>query len=227
VNAVVAAPADAVIGSNPEPANSPVLIPGATPPPPAPVYETLKYWVFGTEMPRVVLNEVFTEYNDPPSLVPPPFPYTVNINVWAELFCPMPAAGSATTDATDVNPVLLAVPPGAAPAQTPYAPYRITIADTVTAANGGPLLPRPIAVVSPALWDNDNVLGTPDQVRNQTDDPNNPAGTLAFLGTYYTATLGQGTLTAVGPGPGPAPVAIRPQNFVIVGPGPNANPNGA
>jgi hypothetical protein len=212
---------DAGIGSNPPPppppapgvpSNPPVLIP-ATATQPA-VYETLKYWVFGVEMPRVLLNEVFVEYNDPPTATSTP-PYPLNINVWAELFAPMPNTVSATVDQTDAAPVLLAVPQGAAPAQTPYAPYRIVIADTAAAATGGPLLPRPLA----AGFGNDNIIGTPDTLRRQTDDPTDPT-TTAFLGTYYTATLGQGTLTAG------AAAAMNPQTFLVVGPGANAKPAG-
>jgi hypothetical protein len=215
-NEPVTAPTDAIVGSNPTPATSPVLIP-ATPTAPA-VYETLKYWVFGTELPRVVLNEVFVEYNDPPAATATP-PYTVNVNVWAELLCTMPNAVSATVDQTDANAVLLGVP---APQKTqaPYAPYRIVIADTVPTGTGGPLVSRQLAAPLTGFG-NDNVLGTPDAIRHQTDDPADPT-TTAFLGAYYTATLGQGTLTA-----GAAPViSIAPQTFLVVGPGANAKPAG-
>src|SRR5262249_50750885 len=149
-----------VIGSNPTPATSPVLIP-ATATTPA-VYETLKYWVFGTELPRVVLNEVFVEYNDPPGATATP-PYTVNVNVWAELMCTMPNVVSATVDPTDANAVLLGVP---APQKTqaPYAPYRIVIADTVPNGTGGPLVSRQLAAPLTGFG-NDNVLGTPDAIR--------------------------------------------------------------
>jgi hypothetical protein len=214
-NEQVPAPTDALIGSNPTVnPNSPVLVQG----PPTTVYETLKYWVFGVEMPRVVLNEVFTEENDPPK-PGQTAPYNFNINVWAELFCPMPNAVSGTVDVTDPNAVLLAVPMQQA-GQVTYAPYRVTLANTVTAA-GGPLAPRPLPTPPPA-YDNDNVLGTPDQVRHQTDDLVADPTTVAFTGAYYTATNGSGNLTA-----GAGTATIKPQTFVVVGPGVNAKPGGA
>src|SRR5262249_50281413 len=61
----------------PDTPNPPMLLPAATPP----VGELLRYWVFGVEMPRVVLNEVFAEYN---FKGPPPTANPVPINVWAE-----------------------------------------------------------------------------------------------------------------------------------------------
>src|SRR5262249_5603101 len=141
-----------------------------------PVNETLKYWVFGVEMPRVVINEVFAEYNyqGGVTMTPPAIP----VHVWAELFCPMPGgpATGTTYDSTDNLNVPLAVGPGflGAAAQPVYAPYRVMLTDTQTAP-GGPLLPRPSSLVAPvptAPFLNDNVLGTPDQTRHYygTDD---------------------------------------------------------
>src|SRR5207244_6108736 len=130
----------------PAPANPPVLVPAqplAIPPVPA-VNETLRYWVFGVEMPRVMINEVFAEYNyqAPLTMTPPPIP----VHVWTELFCPMPAAPAAGTvptyDTTDNTPVQLVVPPTPTTTQTNIAPYRVMLANTQAAA-GGPLLPRP------------------------------------------------------------------------------------
>src|SRR5262249_21710756 len=57
--------------------------------------ELPKYWVFGTELPHVVLSEALAEYQDPAPPPPgmPPAPTTVR--VWVELHNPfeVPPAG--------------------------------------------------------------------------------------------------------------------------------------
>jgi hypothetical protein len=220
---------DGYAQSNPNPTiggtdtpNPPMLLPGATP---QPVGETLKYWVFGTELPRVLVNEVFAEYN---FAGPAPSTNPVPVKVWAELFCPMPTPNpNGTYEPSDNGNVMLVVPQGATTGPT-FAPYRVMLASTCQAA-GGPLLPRPSGLGAPlSAWDNDNVLGTPNQTRQGygTDDPNTPA-TVAFTGNpgkYFTSVNGQATLTSNN-----GTIAITPYNpnapqtsFVVVGPGDNS-----
>ncbi len=179
----------------------------------------LRYWVFGVEMPRIVINEVFTEYNNPPTPGQQP-PYTIPVNVWAELFCTMPQAlNNPALDSTDINPIPLLVAPQLN-TQSAYAPYRVVITNTNSALNGGPLFPRPLGGGS---FDNDNVLGTPDQIRGQTDDVATNPNWIAFTGNYYIATNGQGNLTAAGP----VNSGILPaQSFLVIGPGKNADGTG-
>jgi hypothetical protein len=214
-------PADAVSGNNAPPtetppANPPVLVP-ATKTTPA-VNETLKYWVFGVEMPRVILNEVFGEYNVNTAIAGT-YPNTP-VNTWVELFCPMtaPVAGS-TWDPSDNQAVALALPATKTSMNTAtIAPYRVMLGNNQTAL-GGPLMPRPSNLTSPpfSAWLNDNILGTPDQIRqgNGTDDT-----TPAFTGTYYTVTTNKAGTKSLTPGAGL--VSMNPQTFMVVGPGNNA-----
>jgi hypothetical protein len=130
--------------------------------------ELPRYWVFGTELPRVVLNEVLTEYQLPrPRRGRAVFP----VRVWAELFNPLPAGPlPPAAQQQDALPVPFFVPAdGPLPG---YAPYKIILANTNTNA-GGPLLPRP--------GSNDNVLGIPDITRAATDDADF-AGQVAAVG---------------------------------------------
>jgi hypothetical protein len=117
--------------------------------------ELPRYRVFGTELPRVVVNEVLTEYQ-----LPTGKSNTFAVRVWVELFNPLPAGplppGVLPEDA---QPVSLRV--AAAGGQPGYSPYQVVLANTNTTP-GGPLLPRP--------GNNDNVLGAPDIVRAGTSD---------------------------------------------------------
>jgi hypothetical protein len=113
------------------------------------------YWVFGTELPRVLLNEVLAEYPKPASL-----PATnVPVNVFVELYNPIPATPGVNTDPIlDPNPVLLYNTTGG------YSPYQVVIADNALNVGGGPNLPG-LAVTGTAMPNNnDLVLGTPDLV---------------------------------------------------------------
>ncbi|HTU89868.1 MAG TPA: hypothetical protein VMF69_07215 [Gemmataceae bacterium] len=90
------------------------------------------YWVFGTELPKVVLNEVLAEaQNSTPTQADPNNPDYVN--VWLELFNTMPDpvnVANPTTSHTQPQdgyrvPLYITNPNGAS-----YSPYRITIAQT-------------------------------------------------------------------------------------------------
>jgi uncharacterized protein (TIGR03118 family) len=118
--------------------------------------ELPRYWVFGTELPRVIVNEVLTEYQLPPGGAPG----RIDLKVWVELFNPLPPGPPpAGAQPLDAAPTALYVAgddrhPG-------YAPYQVVIANT-NASAAGPLLPR--------SGSNGNVLGTPDLVRAATSD---------------------------------------------------------
>jgi hypothetical protein len=112
--------------------------------------ELPRYWVFGTELPRVVLNEVLAEFQEQG----PGAPYYNR--VWVELHNPLPVSPSGQNlQRQDGSPVALHVnPPSSGSSYSTsgdaraYAPYRVVLANRLAA--------RP---------DNDNVLGKPDQVR--------------------------------------------------------------
>ncbi|HEY7329540.1 MAG TPA: hypothetical protein VH592_18015 [Gemmataceae bacterium] len=116
--------------------------------------ELPRYWVFGTELPRIVLNEVLAEYQLPAQSAPG----LVTIKVCAELFNPLPAGPlSSSIQPLDALPIPLYVAgAGAVPG---YAPYQLVLADTNTNP-GGPLLSQSSG--------NSNVLGTPDVVQAVT-----------------------------------------------------------
>ncbi len=165
--------------------------------------ELLKYWVFGTELPRVVLNEVLVEYNS----TNPAF----NVRVWAELFNPLPSNVPATAQSLDSQAIPLYVPPaGPLPG---IAPYRIVIAPTNPnfGSPGYPLLPRP-TVLPPSPGYNDNILGTPAQPKHvETTDGSVP--NTDFAGTPGLVLNSSGA---------PVSMSIPPQGFFLVGP-PNKN----
>src|SRR5262249_23643212 len=126
--------------------------------------ELPRYWVLGTELPRVVLNEVLTEYQLPP----PGKAGAFAVRVWVELFNALPAGPfPAAVQPEDSQPVPFSVAAGNGPG---YSPYRVILANTNTNP-GGPLLPRPST--------NDNVLGAPDVVQASTTDADfvGPVGT--------------------------------------------------
>jgi hypothetical protein len=117
------------------------------------------YWVFGTELPRVVLNEALAEYQKPQAGQP------TDVKVWVELMNtmaqpPTPAgypAGS-TVHATDGLPIPLTVVGRTAT----YAPYRVVLGNRSKAA----LPPDPDRLaVRPNF---DNVLGAPERFFSPT-----------------------------------------------------------
>jgi hypothetical protein len=154
-------------------ANSYQVTPTTTtiPPFPAGNPDVPAYWVFGTELPRVVINEVLGEYTVTTDLLAAPTAVTgpLTVKLWVELFNPMPLSGTVTATANantgspnglqpqDALPVPLYVP-AAGGGTTAYNPYQIVIANNNIAAN------------SQGLWynaggTNNNVLGTPQHIR--------------------------------------------------------------
>jgi hypothetical protein len=111
-----------------------------------------RYWVFGTELPHVLVNEALAEYQASGGTA----------NVWVELCNPFAVpAGAANIQALDRLPVPLGIPPlaaGQASISTSgtaagYAAYQVVLANRV---GPGP--------------HNDNVLGQPDAILSQTED---------------------------------------------------------
>ena len=149
-----------------------------------------RYWVFGTELPPVVLNEVNTEYVVPTPLKPN-LPVEFDVKVWTELYCPFPVPltpNKATVQAQD-NQNTQGIPlyVAAASGQAAYSPYKVVLADNNTVANG------PLYV--PTVDSSGNAVGTPDQVRNEAifmlpTTPTVGGGTTATAipsGTYFLA----------------------------------------
>ena len=124
--------------------------------PPAPDPGLPKYWVFGTELPHVVVNEVLAEYQD----LPPPVAGGIGptaVRAWVELHNPfqVPAAGQ-PLHPQDGFPVTLRVaaePTSVIGKKQSYAPFQVVL------ATGLANRPR-----------NDNVLGTAATVRTATAD---------------------------------------------------------
>src|SRR5262249_10700921 len=116
------------------------------------------YWVFGTELPRVVVNEALAEghVNDPDEV------YRDQVRVFVELHNPFPRAVAPTAYQPDALPVPLRMAAG----PVAYTPYRVVV---------GVKSPVPWrttgAAIRPGVGD-DNVLGTPDRgvVRTATPD---------------------------------------------------------
>jgi hypothetical protein len=131
--------------------------------------ELPRYWVFGVELPHVVLNEVLAEYREPDQPMPGS---TYDVGVWLELHNPfqVPPAGQ-ELQPRDGLPVSLYVP-ALAPGQSAsasgndkgFAPYQVVVANR--------LRPRP----------GDNVLGKPDEVRGATTDADFTSGVFTVGG---------------------------------------------
>src|SRR5262249_10756376 len=99
--------------------------------------ESPRYWVFGTELPRVVLNEAMAEFQYQAPNGGPPIAGNFPVNVWAELLNTTPKG---STQARDSQPVPLTVPAGPVVGQQPYAPYQLVVA-TTNPGKTGPLQP--------------------------------------------------------------------------------------
>lgn len=148
----------------------------------------------GTELARIVLNEVLAEYQLPAK----PGPGLIAVNVWAELFNPLPAGPlPAGIQSLDAQPTPLYVS-GAAGAPG-YAPYQLVLVNTNTNP-GGPLLPR--------SSDNSNVLGTPDVTQSATTSADF-ANLVSTVGDPLT----------------PVPALLAPQGYFLLGP-PNPDARG-
>jgi hypothetical protein len=188
-----------------------------------PQNELLRYWVFGTELPKVVLNEALVEYASPAQL-PKQGTITVPVNVWVELFNTMPDPNAnpypTTVDQTDGNPIPFIIAPGVAPSQAnPILPYQVVLANTVAANTGGPLAARPLNPLQPnGPFNSDNVLGTYDTLRSMTDPPMTRPPTPGAPG--FTNAMQQWNGTALVKAGNGIP-ALAPQKFMLIGPSTN------
>jgi hypothetical protein len=163
------------------------------------------YWVFGTELPKVVLNEVLAEATNPS-----PAAGTGPVLVWAELLNTMQAtsAGTNNTQAQDGYriPLYFAAPPSSA---TGWSPYLITIAQNLM-----PSLPTVGAILPDASA---NVLG---KANNLATAPY-PLPQSTTIQEFAVAT----NVQLMGGGPQPAPtigpnvgVGIDPQGIPTASP---------
>jgi len=129
------------------------------------------YWVFGTELPKVLINEVLAEYT-------PPAMNTgkTKVNVFVELFNPIPnpPAGSGT-QGQDSTAVPLYLPTPAMNTGNPFSPYILVVSDNNVNPGGGVANASGLALTGITIpgtnppSNNDAILGTPNNVRTQTD----------------------------------------------------------
>jgi hypothetical protein len=119
------------------------------------------YWVFGTELPHVVLNEVLAERG--PTTITGTLT-TAPVKVWAELYNvfqtppPLPAIPPPSNPLQQQDgytvPLYIPADPGASSPQSPYPAYRITVATGVAATTtrdnviGAPVQSAPIFPVN-------------------------------------------------------------------------------
>jgi hypothetical protein len=171
-------------------------------------YETLKYWVFGTELPRVALNEVLSEVVPTPTTPPPPPTSNYTFNFYAELVHTLPSPASlpnpqqGSVQPVDANAVPLYVPAGGG-GSTAYTPYWVAV-------NSGAPVVLDTKDGTGTEWNN-NVLGTPD---------NNVADATGCLFLTPMPSAGQDFAQGAGQTPSvpnngtagpPVPTAIYPQ----------------
>jgi hypothetical protein len=167
--------------------------------------ELLAYWVFGTELPRVVINEVLAEYVTA-ATSKTDFP----VNVFVELHNPLPSPAQAGGNTNAVQPidnagVPLYVPlPGGGGG---YSPYVLLVTDTNGTQGSGGLLTAPNVLpgTNPAAG-NDNPLGTPNWIRTLTDFTNGATGGTVKLITSPAPTVQP-----------PQAAVIAPQQYFLVG----------
>jgi hypothetical protein len=181
------------------------------------------YWVYGTELPRLVINEVLGQYTLPTTngaTLANTFAKTgpFNVNVWVELFNPMPAAANPTVAA---NPTATYQPIDSLPVplyhaangmNPAYNPYEIIIANNNTVANAHGLWYNAAAL-------NSNVLGTPQQQRYVNPAAKNPVP----AGCYFNSGAGSAWTVLAPPPAKPSypitqPNGLPAQTYMIVGP---------
>jgi hypothetical protein len=159
---------------------------------------TPKYWVFGTELPHVVLNEALAETPNASATAPA----NSTVNIWLELYNPFQSPNP-TTQQQDGYAVPLYMPAPAGSTLQPYSPYRIEV------WNGGT---TPGAVVAGPF--NDNVLGA------GTNAPGNAAPTNPITAVDYTEFQTPANVLKTN-------VPVTPQTGIAGSyvPGPVAGPN--
>ncbi len=184
-------------------------------------------WVVGTELPRLVLNEVYAQLDnnatDPGPLANPVTKATMayNVNIWAELHNPFvtDAVPNSPFGQTDQTAILH---------NGSYANYIVTVVDQ-TASQGG------ITNLHQNLRDPGNVLGDP--LYSPTGPQAAPANGWSVVQDYIPTANGTPTVPAanypfyraVGPNnnayvtysqasPPPNPLTAPPNGFYVLGP---------
>jgi hypothetical protein len=143
-------------------------------------------WVFGTEVPRLTINEVYGEVDNTPgdrglTLKPPRAQRPFRVNFWVELHNPMPADNTLTNGGA----ARLAGPGGLADTR-----YQIVIAKTQQQPPPTPATLNPPTTTppfDPTLDLPNNVLG---DLTNVPGDPNPPAQVMAQLAEYVWGGAG-------------------------------------
>src|SRR5262249_10019530 len=164
------------------------------------------YWVFGTEIPRVVINEVLAEYT--PDSAPTPGTTKFDNNVWVELLAPVyadPARNPNTQPTIADDRTCLAIPalplgqtPQTGFGATGYAAYQLVIADQI-------MLPSSSGAA--AIPENNNVLGMPLKIRSQTG--------IGDFGVNTVFNMSNGSVLNAGQTGG---IRTFPNNTLIVAP---------
>jgi hypothetical protein len=162
------------------------------------------YWVFGTELPHLVLNEVLAETPDARTASAVATP---QVKLWLELYNPF-LAGTATTQPQDGFAVPLFVKASSAAGSSPYAPYRIEISNGAF-STGSPVTP------GSSVTFNDNILGAGPNVMASVDYTD-------FADTNPTrpTLIGNNNPQPAQPGIAGAYVPA-PQGFFLIGPSNN------
>ncbi|HEY7309081.1 MAG TPA: hypothetical protein VH643_06890, partial [Gemmataceae bacterium] len=169
------------------------------------------YWVFGTELPKVVLNEVLAEATNPSPAAAAAA--TESVKVWLELFNTMPATVATNTQPQDAFRVPLYM---TNPAGGGYSPYRITIAQmlmnqpppTFTIANPPPM-GSPLPDTSANVLGKAFVAGPLPQSTTDADFAN-PVPLMSGMGNQaaFTVPVSGNTINA----------GVDPQGFFLIGP---------
>jgi hypothetical protein len=174
------------------------------------------YWVFGTELPKVLLNEVLAEAKTPAATAAG----ADTINVWVELFNTMqipPTLPNAVQQQDGYRvPLYMTIPGGT----TGYSPYRVSIAQTLmTRPPPGSTVPAPPAPNS--LPDaSANVLGKAWITSPPPPPPPSPfpqSTTDADLAAANVQLM-NGTKPQPAPANGPNVTGIDPSSYFLIGP---------
>lgn len=166
--------------------------------------ELFQAWVFGTELPRVVLNEVLAEYAPPTATPAGSMGGATNVRFYVELYNPLPNSLPAAFS-QDTTPVPLYMPAG----MSPYATYQVVIGSHAGTSTSG--LVQRASTSGPVC--NDNVLGTPSNALYSSSSAD-------FAGAVTTVSGATG-----GAAPMPAPgTNVPPGSYFLIAPQP-ASPN--
>jgi hypothetical protein len=138
-------------------------------------------FVYGTEIPKLVINEVYAEYDNgtPAGIAPNKYLSSYEVNVWAELCNPFTAEPTATSTLVDNGSARMYIP--ASSSQPAITPYLLA----VTAGNppNGTVLDQNTWLHAPQ-----NSLGLPDAWFTQPPTQAVPLSTPPYVPPYPGAT---------------------------------------